>query len=234
MSASSGKIIVIDAKDGMLPAYISRPKQESEKTPSIIIIHEWLGLVPHTKNVADRYSSLGYLAMAPDLYRGKVATNPDEARKLSMSVSPEASTKMLMTAIEYLRATSVAKEGRIGITGFCFGGTHALNFVCESRDIAAGAIYYASRLPKDEQLSKITAPLLLIYGDQDQNVRPEQARQLETTLKTMGKDAQLLMYAGCPHAFFNDESKQSYRPEAAKDAWQKTILFLDANLRLVG
>jgi carboxymethylenebutenolidase len=227
----NGNMVIIDSQYGQLPAYLSRPADESEKTPSIVIVHEWLGLVPHIKNVADRYASRGYLALAPDLYHGKIASNPDEARKLTMSVTTEDSTKELTTAVNYLRAASRAKEGKIGITGFCFGGTHALNFVCESPEISAGAIYYASRLPSDEQLSRISAPLLIIYGDQDQSVKPEQARQLEATLRRLGKDAQLLMYEGAPHAFFNDEHKQTYRPEASKDAWEKTLLFLDANLR---
>ena len=218
---------MIDSQDGKFPAYVIKPSEVSSKTPGVIIIHEWWGLVPHVKEIADRYASLGYVAIAPDLYAGAPAANPDDARRLAMSVTPQNSKKMLDSTGLYLKALDLS---RIGITGFCFGGTHALNYVCESNEVAAGAIYYATRLPTDEQLAKVSAPLLLIYGDQDHSIKPEQARKLEQTLKSLGKDAQLLMYEGAPHAFSNETNKQNYRPEAAKDAWEKTIQFFNTHL----
>ena len=169
-------MIMIDSQDGMFPAYVNKPADATNKTPGVIIIHEWWGLVPHVKGVADKYAEQGFAAIAPDLYAGVSASNPEEARKLSASVTTQKSKKMIDSTAVYLKALDLS---RLGITGYCFGGTHAFNYVCESNDVSAGAIYYASRLPSEEQLAKISAPLLLIYGDQDHSVKPEQARQLE-------------------------------------------------------
>ncbi len=228
MSATTkGEMIQIG---GGLPAYLSRPEQAS-KRPGVIIIHEWLGLVPHIKDVADRYAAQGYVALAPDLYGGKVANDPDTAMKLSSSVSTQASAEMIGRALDYLKNSEYTIQDKIGITGFCFGGTHSFNFACVAENrIAAAVPYYATRLPSDELLSKICVPLLMIYGDEDHSIKQDQARKLESTLKSLGKNAQLLLYPGCPHAFFNDQNPQNYRPAAAKDAWQKTLDFFRTHL----
>ncbi len=229
--SSKNSMITIPTEGKQIPAYLSYQTDSSmTKRPGIIIIHEWWGLVPHIKDVAERYARKGYVALAPDLFNGVSATNSDKAMELSSSVSVDASAKTIKSALDHLRDSGLVGENRIGITGFCFGGTHAFNFVCESKDIAAGAIYYASRLPSNEKLRQITAPLLIIYGDQDRSVKPEQALELEEKLKKMGKDARLLSYPGCPHAFFNDQAPQTYRPEAARDAWEKTLAFFRAHL----
>jgi carboxymethylenebutenolidase len=167
------------------------------------------------------------VTVAPDLYLGALPSNPEEARKLSSAVTTQSSKKLLDSVVIYLRALDISK---IGITGFCFGGTHAFNFACESKDLSAAVIYYATRLPGEEMLQKISLPVLMIYGDQDQNVGPDDARKLENELKAMGKDAELLLYPGCPHAFFNEENKQNYRPEAAKDSWEKTVRFFNSRM----
>jgi carboxymethylenebutenolidase len=226
---AQGSMIMIDSQDGKFPAYVNKPADATNKTPGVIIIHEWWGLVPHVKGVADKYAEQGFAAIAPDLYAGASTSNPEEARKLSASVTIQNSKKMIDSTAVYLKALDLS---RIGITGYCFGGTHAFNYVCESNEVSAGAIYYAGHLPSDEELAKISAPLLLVYGDQDHSVKPEQARQMELTLKTLGKDAKLLLYEGAPHAFANETNKQAYRPEAAKDSWEKTILFFNTHLLL--
>jgi len=229
MPSSSKSTVVVDAGTQKVSAYLSRPVASGPR-PAVIVVHEWWGLVPHIKDVADRYAALGYVALAPDLYGGKVASEPGEAMKLSSGVSLEASGKVLDGVLSYLSRSDFVRPERIGVTGFCFGGTHSLNFACTTGKIAAAAVYYATRIPSDDLLAKVTAPLLLVYGDQDGNVKPEQARQLEATLKRLGKDVRLLMYPGCPHAFFNDENPRAYRPEAAKDAWEKTTAFFGGHL----
>ena len=233
MSQQTKGMISIEPKTSggqKIQGYLSEPAagSGSGKSPAVIVIHEWWGLVQHIKNIADRYASQGYLALAPDLYRGETATTSEEAMGLATGVSPQASASIIEDAVLYLKEKGVEGRG-IGITGFCFGGTHSFNFVCESHDVAAGAIYYATRLPSDEKLEKISVPLLLVYGDQDRNVNPQQARELEGKLKRMGKRAELLEYRGCAHAFFNDESP-SYKPDAARDAWDKTLRFFGQNL----
>lgn len=222
-----GDMVVIDSQGVQLPAYVSKPGDVKNGGPGVMIIHDWWGLGSYVKAVADRLASAGYVAIAPDLYIGKFAANPDEARKLSSGVTPEVAKKLLDSTDTYLRALDIAK---IGITGFCFGGTLAFSYVCESKEIKAGVIYYATNLPAENLLRNITAPLMIIYGEDDHTVNPNQAKDLETKLKTMGKDARLVLYPGAPHAFFNDENKQNYRPDAAKDAWAKTLEFFNGRL----
>jgi carboxymethylenebutenolidase len=220
-------MVIIDLQEVKLPAYVTKPEKVSNKSPGVILVHDWMGLGNFTKIMADRYASLGFLTIAPDLYLGTLPSNQEEARKLSSAVSTQLSKKLLDGTLVYLRALDISK---VGITGFCFGGTHAFHQVCESEDLSAGVIYYATRLPSDEQLKKISSPLLIIYGDQDGNVSMTMVRQLEDSLKVLGKDTKVLVYPGCPHAFFNEESKESYRPEAAKDAWEKTTQFFTSRL----
>lgn len=229
MPSSSKTTVVVGAGTQSFSAYLSRPAAPGPR-PAVIVIHEWWGLNAHIRDVADRYSAEGYVALAPDLYGGKVANDPGEAIKLVSGVTPEASKRILEAALDYLQGGDFVKPDRIGVTGFCFGGTQSFYFACASSKIAAAAIYYATRLPSDDMLARITAPLLVVYGDQDPNVKPAQARQLEATLRRLGKDVRLLVYPGCPHAFFNDENKAAYREEAARDAWGQTLKFFGRTL----
>ncbi len=225
--------VTIDSIHGGKPigAYLSRPDTPGNG-PALIVIHEWWGLVPHIKDVADRYASQGYVTVAPDLYGGAVGTSPEEASKLSSSVTPEISKKMLDSVVSYLSSVKFVNPERIGITGFCFGGTHSFNYLCESDRIAAGVLFYATQpVRAEEKLAKITAPVLIIYGDQDYRVKQEVAREIEGKLKRLGKNAQLVIYPGCGHAFFNDQNKQAYRPEASRDAWEKTLAFFAKYLK---
>lgn len=219
-------MIVIDSQEVKLPAYVNKPDSIKGKSVGVIVLHDWWGLGNRTKKLADQYSSLGYVAIAPDLYLGSLPKTPEEARKLSSGVSLQSSKKLIDSTVVYLKALDV---GKIGINGFSLGGTLAFNYLCESKEIAAAAIYYAGNIPAEDRLRNISTPLLIIYGDQDQSVEPEDARQLEQTLKILGKDAKLLLYKG-PHLFFNEEDKQNYRADAAKDAWEKTVEFLNGRL----
>lgn len=208
-----------------IPAYVSRPSAPTS-APAVILIHEWWGLVPHTKDIANRFAARGYYAIAPDLYGGSVASTPEEAGKLSASVRPEASKSMLDSVVHHLSTQRTVDSRKIGIIGFCFGGTHAFNYVCESQRISAGVLFYATKpVTEESKLAKVQAPLLIIYGDQDQRVSTETARQIEATLRKLGKNVELKIYPGCGHAFFNDQNAHGYKPEAAKDAWEKTLSF---------
>lgn len=213
-----------------IPAYVCRPSAPTSD-PAIIVIHEWWGLVPHIKDIANRFASHGYYTIAPDLYGGAVTSTPEEAGKLSASVRPEASKSMLDSVVHYLSTQKTVDTRKVGIIGFCFGGTHAFNYVCESQRISAGVFFYATRpVTEESKLARVQAPLLIIYGDQDQRVSTDTARQIETTLKKLGKNAELKIYPECGHAFFNDQNPRAYKPEVAKDAWEKTLSFFQKYL----
>jgi carboxymethylenebutenolidase len=211
---------------GKLSVYLSRPNDTVPRS-AMIVIHEWWGLSPHMKDVTDRFASLGYVALAPDLFRGVTTTIREEAMKLSASMNMNDSAEIIGRALDYLKQTDFVNPDRIGLTGFCFGGMHEFNFICVSPGIKAAAIYYPSRIPSKDLLAKIRAPLLIIYGDQDASIKA--AYELEGTLKRLDKEAKLVVYPGCGHAFFND-TWQNYKPEAALDAWKKTTTFFASHL----
>ncbi len=113
-----------------VPIYLSRLTLP-DRRPIIIIVHEWWGLNEHVRSIADRYANLGYVAAAPDLYAGVVAKDPAEAAKLAQSVSTDLSAGILKSVLDYIAIMEFANSSKIGMHGFCFGGTHAFNLVCE-------------------------------------------------------------------------------------------------------
>ncbi|MHB2035535.1 MAG: dienelactone hydrolase family protein [Nitrososphaerales archaeon] len=203
--------------------YLSRPTVP-DKRPVIIVVHEWWGLNDNIRSIADRYASLGYVALAPDLFGGVIPKDRVEAAKQAENVSLDFSAKIIKSVLDYATMRDFTNPSKIGMHGFCFGGTHAFNFICESKKIAAATIFYASVLPKPERLSNITSPLLIVYGDKDNAIKIDRVRELESTLKKLKKNTQFEIYAGAGHAFCN-EANPNYNKEAAADAWEKTIKF---------
>ena len=212
----------------MVQIYLSRPTVP-DKRPVIIVVHEWWGLNDNIRSIADSYASLGYVALAPDLFGGVIPKDRVEAAKQAENVSPDSSAKILKSVVDYATMRDFTNSSKIGMHGFCFGGTHAFNFICESKKIAAATIFYASVLPKPEKLSNITAPLLIVYGDKDNAIKIDRVLELESTLKKLKKNVQFEIYAGAGHAFCN-ESNPNYNKEAATNAWEKTIKFFGTYL----
>jgi carboxymethylenebutenolidase len=214
----------------MVPIYLSRPTI-STKRPLMMVIHEWWGLTDHIRSIADRYANLGYVAAVPDLFGGVVAKDRNEAMVLSQKVTPEQSSQLLTSAVDYLTRKDSVLSNKVGIHGFCFGGSHTFNFICESKRITAAVIFYASVFPPKERMSNIACPMLIVYGDKDHAVKPDQLKELEATLKKMKKNVQVELYPDAGHAFANDTG-QNYNAEAAKKAWEATEKFLGTYLPL--
>jgi carboxymethylenebutenolidase len=217
-----------ESKARRVPIYLARPTV-SDKRPAIMVLHEFWGLTNQIRDIANKYASLGYVAAAPDLYGGLVAKDRDEAVILSKSVTPELSSELLSSAFDFIASRDFVNRMKIGIHGFCFGGTHALNFTCESKSLAASAIFYASKLPPKEKLSKIKAPMLVVYGDQDQVLKIDEVKELEHILKKLKKNVRFEIYPGAGHAFFN-EGAPNYNEKASKDSWEKATEFFRAYL----
>lgn len=230
MAPRISEMVTIPSGHEKIAGYISRPDAPGRHHP-IFILHEWWGLVDHIKDVANRYADQGYVAVALDLFKGQTADSREGAQQLSSQVTPEYSSRVLADAMSWLRTQLYSRLDRIGVTGFCFGGTHAFRFACQSKAVQAGVIFYASRLPEDELLEKTATPLLILYGDQDGSVPVDQSRKLEATLKSYGKDVELVLYPGARHAFFNDSKPETYNADAASDSWKRTIAFFDQRIK---
>lgn len=202
-------------------AYLAKPSGAGP-SPAVIVIQEWWGLDDHIKDVAERYAREGYLALAPDLYHGKVTKDPNEAGKLMGALNREEAVKDLLGVVAHLKGMKEVRGERIGVTGFCMGGSYALLLPCRTKDIRAAAPYYGE-IPDEATLKNLACPILYVYGDADFWITKDEVKRLEASLKKLGKPGEVKVYTGAPHAFFNDTRKDVYRATEAQDAWRRAL-----------
>jgi len=199
--------------------------------PGVIVIHEWWGLNDWVKEQASKLADQGYVALAVDLYRGKVATTPDEAHQIMRGVPEDRAKRDLHAAFEFLASQSNVKKDRIGAIGWCMGGGYSLDVALQEPTLAADVINYGHLATDADALKKINAPILGLFGAQDKGIPPEDVRKFGETLDHMGKRIQIKIYDDAGHAFENPNNKDGYRPADAADAWQRTVEFFAANLK---
>ncbi len=224
-----GELVEFSANGGTTTGYLAVPA--SNTGPGIVVIQEWWGLVPHIKDICDRFAKEGFVALAPDLYHGQVAKSPDEAGKMMMALRIDEAEKDLRRAVEYLRKNGGSNDTKkIGVIGFCMGGALALYAASKNANIAACAVYYGGHPKVKPDLPNLQAPVLGIYAERDGFVTPAVVHDLEKQLKSLGKSAEMHIYPGVDHAFFNDSRPEVYNAEAAADAWSRTIEFFRKNL----
>lgn len=211
---------------GETTAYVAIPDQTDENTRAVIIIQEWWGLNDHIKDITGRYADEGFIAIAPDLYRGKLATNPKEASEMMNALEIEDGLDTIKNAMDEARE----KYGisHFGITGYCMGGTYALRAACELEGISAAAPFYGD-IPGDDILQKLTAPTIFISGTKDQWINPEKVAGLEDAAERFELPVESVKYEA-DHAFFNDTRPEVYDRDAAQDAWAKVIQHFKENL----
>lgn len=197
---------------------------------AVIVIQEWWGVDEHIADVTRRFAAEGYVALAPDLYHGAVTAEPDEARKLVMQMQITEATKEMAGAAAYLAGRDDVAPKRVGAIGFCVGGSLALLLAANSPHVGAVASFYGGRELPEEQLRRIGAPVLAIFGAEDQGIPPERHAALDRVLNDMGLKHTIYVYPGAPHAFFNDTRPEVYRPLAAQDAWARTLAWFDSYL----
>jgi len=203
------------------------------KRPAIIVVQEWWGLNDHMKDIATRYAKEGYIAIVPDLYSrlgNKVTKSPDEAGKLMGMLKQEDGLKDLQATIAYLKTVPEVDAARIGVTGFCMGGSYALLLPCVNSSIKAAAPFYGQVPNPDTPLQKLACPVLYIYGEDDGWITKADVQRLANALKKYDKAGEIKTYPGAPHAFFNDTRKDVYKPAEAKDAWARTLAFFKKHL----
>jgi carboxymethylenebutenolidase len=199
--------------------------------PAIIVIHEWWGLNDWVKEQASKLSDQGYVVLAIDLYRGKVASTPDEAHELMRGVPEDRSQRDLNAAFNYLRSLSNVRKDRIGSIGWCMGGGYSLDVALQQPELAADVINYGHLATDSAQLKKINAPILGLFGAQDRGITPDDVNKFKAQLDQLGKKNEITIYPDAGHAFENPNNKDGYRPKDAEDAWSKTLNFLAANLK---
>jgi carboxymethylenebutenolidase len=199
--------------------------------PALIVVHEWWGLNDWVKDQASKLADQGYAALAVDLYRGKVATTPDEAHQIMRGVPEDRAKRDLNAAFEYLASQSNVKKDRIGAIGWCMGGGYALDVALQEPTLAATVINYGHLATDPEALKKINAPILGLFGAQDKGITPEDVHKFEQAMTQLGKKIEIKEYDDAGHAFENPNNKQGYREADAQDAWKRTVDFLSATLK---
>ena len=217
-----------------IPVYEARPSGAG-RHPVIIVIHEIFGVHEHTRDVARRFAREGYVALAPELFsREGVAQMADfeKVRQVVGKISDRQLLQDLVATAEFGSQQPYARSDRVGVTGFCFGGRVAWLFAATYKELDAAVIWYGRIAspqkddlhPKDplDLAKEVVCPVLGLYGEADTGIPVADIRKMEAALKGAGKAAEFVVYPGAPHAFFADY-RPSYRPEPAKDAWQRAL-----------
>ena len=199
--------------------------------PGVLVIQEWWGLVPHIRDVVDRFAAAGFTALAPDLYHGDSSTEPDGAGKLMMGMNVEQAAKDMSGAIDLLIERSGAPK--VGVVGYCMGGGLALVVAARRADAVAACAPYYGVIPwpsAQPDLSAITATIVGEYAEHDDFAGPDATRALEARLRELGKDATMHIHPGTHHAFFNDTRSEVYSRAAATEAFDRTLALFRSTL----
>jgi len=199
--------------------------------PAIVVIHEWWGLNDWVKEEASKLADQGYMALAIDLYRGKVATTPDEAHEIMRGVPQDRATRDLLAATGYLRAQKNVDPKRVGSIGWCMGGGYSLDLALNDPKLKAAVINYGHLATEEASLKKIDAAILGIFGGQDRGIPVVDVNKFESQLKATGKTAEIHIFPDAGHGFENPNNKQGYRADDAAQAWKLTVDFLANHLK---
>jgi len=215
------EMVDFPSAEDKVPGYLVQPDQGGPY-PGLVLIQEWWGLVPHIKDVAERFAAQGFIALAPDLYHGRTAAEPDEARKLAMELDRQHAVLEIEAAIHYLQGLAQVQPKRLGVVGWCMGGSLAIATAGYSVDVGATVAFYG--MPRElNVIQGATAPLLGLYAEHDHGISLEAVEALDRALDETGVVHEIHIYSGANHAFFNDTRPQIYDPQAAADAWQRTL-----------
>jgi carboxymethylenebutenolidase len=199
--------------------------------PAVVVIQEWWGLVPHIESVVKRFAASGFLALAPDLYHGRTTKSPDDAARLLMELDAKRAVGEIIGAGEYLMSRPDCSSSNFGVIGFCMGGALAQAAATRSETVGAAVSFYGGFKRVEPAWENLQSPILFIYGESDSGVPASQGIELEKKLRGMGKMADAVIYPGAGHAFFNDTRPEVFDPEAAEDAWNRTVGLFRQHLR---
>lgn len=199
--------------------------------PALVVIHEWWGLNDWVKEQASKLADQGYETLAIDLYRGKVATTPDEAHEIMRGVPEDRANRDLLAAANYLRAQKNVDPKRVGSVGWCMGGGYSLDLAVNDPQLKAAVINYGHLATDDVTLKKINAAILGVFGGKDRGISVESVKQFETKLRALGKSVDIHIFPEAGHGFENPSNKDNYRADDTAQAWKMTLDFLGAKLK---
>jgi carboxymethylenebutenolidase len=228
--AATSKTVSYKSGDETVQAVLYTP-EEKGPFPALVVIHEWWGLNDWVKEQALKLADQGYVALAIDLYRGKVADTPELAHELMRGVPEDRAKRDLHAAVEFLKSQSNVRKDRVASIGWCMGGGYSLDVALQEPTLRAAVINYGHLATDPDSLKKINAAILGIFGGKDGGIPVEDVKKFEQTLKQDGKKIEVKIYPDAGHGFENPNNKAGYRADDASDAWQRTVAFLASNLK---
>lgn len=212
-------------------AFVAQPNDEA-KHPGIVLIQEWWGIEPHIMDLAQKLAEQGFVVAVPDLYHGQVATEPDDAQRMAMMIrgNVDRAANEIIGALETVKAMPNVDPKKLGLIGFCIGGFMTYTVAERYADLGAVVPFYGAGYdPQPDAVAKVNAPVLAIFGSQDQSISADLIEKIEQTYKNAGKDITVRVYdAG--HAFINPMHGAGNKA-AADEAWPLAISFLKQHLQ---
>lgn len=224
-----GEIVEYPSNGDTASGYLATP--DGETRVPLVVIQEWWGLVPHIMDVCDRFAAEGFVALAPDLFRGETATEPDEAGKYMMALNLEQAARDMSGAVD--KVAEEAGSDRVGVTGFCMGGGLALMLAAHRPDKVKAVVPWYGLIPwpdAEPDWSRLDAAVLGHYAEKDPFFGPESVAELDAKLKDLGKEVDLRVVPDADHAFFNDTRPEVHHPSASRACFADTVQFLHEEL----
>jgi len=229
--AAEGKDVTYKSGDEMVHGILYTPANAKAKMPAIVVIHEWWGLNDWVKQQAAKFADEGYITLAIDLYRGKVATSADEAHELMRGLPEDRAVRDLKAAMDFLQKQKNVDPARIGSIGWCMGGGYSLAMALVEPRLRATVINYGRLVTDDKALQGINAAILGIFGAQDRGIPVESVKKFEAQLKKLNKRVEIKIYDDAGHAFENPNNKDGYKPQDAAEAWRLQTQFFASWLK---
>jgi carboxymethylenebutenolidase len=228
-----GEMVEFPSNGETARGYLAVPSSGSG--PGVLVVQEWWGLVPQIKRTADRLAGEGFVALAPDLFRGDHAehTEMDKAQELMQTLPPDRAARDMAGAIDYLLGHDAVQGGKVGVIGFCMGGMLALMIAALQGDKVGAAVpFYGAPLgDMAPDWSGLSASVQGHFAENDNFFAPGPVKDLERQLKEMGKDVEFIVYPGTGHAFGNEENALgTYDAEATQTSWERAVTFLRTHL----
>ncbi|MGB9178469.1 MAG: dienelactone hydrolase family protein [Pyrinomonadaceae bacterium] len=215
----------LETANGATTAFVALPEEGARA--AVILIQEWWGINDHIRDLCGRYAAEGFICVAPDLFRGKVTKDAQEASKLMHELAIEDGMDTIRNAIEETKRKHRVEA--VCITGYCMGGTFALRAACLIETLGAAAPFYGD-IPEDDVLARLKVPTLFIAGARDNWINPEKVEGLKEAARKYDLPVEVVSY-DADHAFFNDTRPEVYDPEAAADAWQRVLKLFRERLK---
>lgn len=229
--ADAGGMVALTQGSTPISGYLALPEGEGTH-PGVVVIHEWWGVNDWVKQQADLLAGEGYVALAPDLYKGKVANTAEDAHQYMSGLSEDEALLTLRAAADFLRSRGDVRPSAIGSIGWCMGGKYSIRLAAADPGIRACVIYYGAPITDEAAIKRIQASVLGNFGAEDKGPSPEQVKSFQAALKKAGKNVDFKIYPKAGHAFANVNNPWGgYREEAAKDAWARTIAFFKKELK---